>query len=145
MKSKSRESILWVEAIGFGSLTLFVWATEMLQISHFLFGEQVGINWLRLSLRTFMVLLVWVIVHLATRRLLARLRHLEEYLRVCAWCRRIGHRDEWMTMEDYFGSALDTKTTHGMCPECSARLKSHLPLPEAVAISRSTPEDSAKL
>ncbi len=120
MKSKRRrESILWVEGIGFGSLILFAWLTEILRAPHFLFAESAEFNLGRALLRTCVILCIWLAVHLATRRLLKRLHHLEEYLKICAWCRKIGHEGEWKTIEDYFGSTLTTKASHGICPECS--------------------------
>jgi hypothetical protein len=44
---------------------------------------------------------------------------LEGFLRVCAWCRKIGHEDEWLPLEEYFDRHLDTKTTHAICPGCA--------------------------
>lgn len=122
MKTKRRELILWIEGIGFSLLIAFIWLTESLRVPHFLFSDPMAFHVGRPLLRSLVVMGVWLAVHLATRQLLKRLHHLEEYLRICAWCRKIGHEGEWMTMEEYFGSAFTTKTTHGMCPECSRRM-----------------------
>jgi hypothetical protein len=73
-------------------------------------------------LRTVVIVCVWAVVHIATHRLLKRLHHLEEYLRVCAWCRKMDHQGKWVTMEDYFQSAFATQASHGVCPECSRTL-----------------------
>lgn len=86
-----------------------------------LFGEPAEFNWLRVLGRTAVVLAVWGWVHLTTRRLLKRLHHLEEFLLVCSWCRKVGHEGEWLTMEEYFGSKFDTPTSHGICPECAKK------------------------
>jgi hypothetical protein len=67
--------------------------------------------------------LIWVWVHLATRRLLKRLHYLEEFLRVCSWCHKVCHEGEWLTMEKYFNSKFATQTSHGMCPECLQKEK----------------------
>jgi hypothetical protein len=37
---------------------------------------------------------------------------------VCGWCRKVCHEHEWLEMEKFFNSKFDTKTSHGMCPEC---------------------------
>lgn len=71
-------------------------------------------------------MLVWASVHLATRRLLKRLHHLEEFLRICGWCRKVCHDGEWLEMEKYFRSKFATKTSHGMCPECLKKKKEEL-------------------
>ena len=62
------------------------------------------------------------------RRLLRRLHHLEEFVLVCSWCRKVGHGGEWLTMEEYFGSKFDTHTTHGVCPACARQAKAQLQL-----------------
>ena len=119
MTSNRRESILWVEGIGFGSMIVLVWTMELVQVPQFLFAESSGINWSRVAMRSTVICLVWLLVHLSTRRLLKRLHHLEEYLRICAWCQKIGHDGKWMTLHEYMGSTFATKMTHGVCPDCS--------------------------
>jgi hypothetical protein len=111
-------SILWVEAFGFSLLIVLCWLTEVVRIPHLIFGESFTPNWHRAMLRTIVISAIWVWVHLATRRLLQRLHYLEEFLRICGWCRRVCHDGEWLTMEDYFNSKFATRTSHGMCPEC---------------------------
>ncbi len=102
------------------------WLTELFRIPHYLFGEPFAPDWRRAILRTVVLLLIWAWVHFLTRRLLKRLHHLEEYLRICGWCRKVCHEGEWMEMEKYFKSKFATKTSHGMCPECLARKKIEL-------------------
>jgi hypothetical protein len=122
-KTKRREMILWIEGYGFSLIIAFAWLTEILHLPHFLFSEPAVMNLNRALARTVVVLCVWFTVNLATRRLLKRLHHLEEFLRICSWCRKIDHDGKWVTMEEYFGSAFTTKTTHGICPECSPVLE----------------------
>jgi hypothetical protein len=110
--------ILWVEAAGFSFLIGLSWLTEAIRIPHFLFGEAFVPNWRRAALRTIIMLLIWFWVYMVTRRLLKRLHHLEEFLRVCGWCRKVCHDGEWVAMENFLNSKFDTKTTHGMCPDC---------------------------
>jgi hypothetical protein len=119
---KRPEFILWIEGFAFGLIIVLGWLTEILRVPHFLFSEPAIINWGRPLLKTAVVLSVWGAVHLATRQLLKRLHHLEEYLRICAWCRKLSHDGEWMTMEEYFGSAFATKTSHGVCPQCARQM-----------------------
>jgi hypothetical protein len=117
-KIKGRNSILWIEAFGFSVLVAFSWLTEIFKIPHYLFGESFVPNWHRAILRTIVVLLIWAWVYFLTRRLLKRLHHLEEFLRICSWCRKVGYNDEWLKLEDYFNSRFSTRTSHGMCPDC---------------------------
>jgi hypothetical protein len=67
-----------------------------------------------------------LIVHL--RRLneaLATIRTLEGFLPICAHCKRIqkadgdpGKMESWQPVELYVAERMDTKFTHGICPEC---------------------------
>ena len=122
MQTKRREFILWIEGFGFGLMLLFTWLTEILRLPQFMFAEPWVTNWNRPLLRTVVILCVWAAVHIATQRLLKRLHHLEEYLRICAWCRKMDHHGEWVTMENYFESAFATQASHGVCPDCSMKL-----------------------
>ena len=122
-KAKKAESILRKEAIGFSAIIVLSWATEIFHLPHLLFGDAPSFNWYRAVLRTIVVLLIWLWVHLATKRLLKRLHHLEEFLLICSWCRRVGHDGEWLTMEEYFGSKFDTETSHGICPDCAKKTR----------------------
>lgn len=115
---KKWTSILWVEAIGFSGLIALSWLTEAVRLPHLIYGEPFVPNWHRALFRTVVIVLVWAWVQTATRRLLKRLHYLEEFLRVCGWCRKVCHQGEWLTMEKYFDSKFATQTSHGMCPEC---------------------------
>jgi hypothetical protein len=117
-KLKGRNSILWIEAFGFSILIALSWLVEVLHIPHYIFGEPFVPNWHRAILRTIVIGLIWTWVFVLTRRLLKRLHHLEEFLRICSWCRRVCHDDEWLGMEQYFNSRFATRTSHGMCPDC---------------------------
>ena len=123
MKTKRREFILWIEGFGFGLMLLFTWLTEILHVPQTLFAEPWVTNWSRPLLRTLIISAVWAAVHIATRQLLKRLHHLEEYLRICAWCRKMDHSGHWVTMEEYFQSAFATHASHGVCPDCSRKLE----------------------
>lgn len=118
--SSNHSSILWKIGIGFSVIIVLTWLVELIRLPHLLYDEPVDFNWLRVLVRTGIMLVIWAWMHVTCRRLLARLHQLEDTLRLCAWCRKVGHRDEWLSMEDYFNSKFQTETTHGICPECAA-------------------------
>ena len=113
------EPILRRAALGFSVIILLTWVAEIIRLPHLLYGEPPAFLWSRVLLRTVVMLVIWAWVHFAARRLLRRLHHLEEFLLVCSWCRKVGHDGEWLTMEEYFGSKFSTETSHGICPECA--------------------------
>ena len=128
-KTKGRSSILWIEAGGFVFLIAMSWLTELFRIPHYLFGEPFAPDWHRAILRTAVLSLIWGWVFVLTRRILKRMHHLEEFLRICSWCRKVCHDDEWLKLEDYFNSRFATRTSHGMCPECLKKKKEELTSP----------------
>lgn len=127
-KGKGRNTILWIEALGFSFLIAVTWLAEGLKIPHYLFGETFVPNWKRAILRTIVMLMIWTWVHLVTRRLLKRLHYLEEFLRICSWCRKVGYDDQWLGLEQFFNSRFATRTSHGMCPECLKKKMAELAL-----------------
>lgn len=54
---------------------------------------------------------------------LAEVRTLSGFLPICAWCRKLrGDNDYWQSLEEYISQNTDARLTHGICPECAARL-----------------------
>lgn len=115
---KGRTSILWIESAGFSVVIVLSWLTELFRIPHYLFGEPFAPDWHRAMLRTVVIGAIWAWVYFLTQRLLKRLHYLEEFLRICSWCRKVCHQDEWLELEEYFNSKFSMRTSHGMCPEC---------------------------
>src|SRR5215469_6457499 len=117
-QKRRRNSILWVETGGFSLVIVMSWLTEVFRIPHYLFGESFVPNWHRAILRTLVIGLIWAWVYWITRRLLKRLHYLEDFLRICSWCRKVCHDEEWLGLEAFFNSKFSMRTSHGMCPEC---------------------------
>ncbi len=139
MKLNSARSILWREALGFGVVIGYVWIAEVTHLPSLLYGDPPAVNVWRAVFRTTVIALVWVWVHFTNRRLLRRLHELEGFLHVCSWCRKVGHEDQWLTMEEYFGSKLATETSHGICPDCAKR---HLGTGSTPSVARVNPPDA---
>lgn len=118
---KKTQRILWYESLGFLFLIALSWLNEVLSLPHLLFGAGPHSNLHEAAMESTALLIVWGVVIVFTRRLMRRLFYLDGFLRVCAWCRKIGHEEEWTTLEDYFSRGFAIKTSHGMCPECLAK------------------------
>jgi len=129
MDSRRRpHRILVYEAIGFLAILVLIWIDEFFEFpERFLKAYTSHPELAEGAVETFAILAIAATILLMTRRLAARLFHLERFLRVCAWCRKIHHEGGWVSLEDYFSSGFDTKTTHGMCPECFGKAKNGLP------------------
>ena len=124
MKAESvARRLLLCEALGFASLVALSWLDELVDFSARLFGGAPGHDWHEAALETVVILAVALPTFLWSRRLARRLVYLEGFLRVCAWCRRIDVRHDWVSMEEYFRCELNTDLSHGICPECAAKFE----------------------
>ena len=118
------QRILWYEHLGFLAIIILSWVNEMLELPQRLFGGGSYAAWRESAVETVLVVMVWGAVYVVTKRLLARLRYLEGFLRVCAYCRNICHDEDWLPLEQYFARGLEVQTSHGVCPACQAKVRS---------------------
>lgn len=57
------------------------------------------------------------------RKALSEVKILSGLLPVCAWCKKL--RDDagyWKSVEEYLGERTDAEFTHGICPDCQAKV-----------------------
>jgi hypothetical protein len=53
---------------------------------------------------------------------LAQVKQLEGMLPICAWCRRVRDDTDWQDIESYLSRRTDAVFSHGICPDCQAKL-----------------------
>ena len=62
------------------------------------------------------------------RGTLATMRSLSGLLPLCAWCRKLKADDgQWRSLEDYVATETNGAVSHGICPECQARIAAEDP------------------
>ena len=110
--------ILAVEIIGFALIIALSWVNELTGLPSLIFGGGHRVNWPESLIETVIIALVAIPVLLLTRRLVLRLHYLEQFMRVCAWCRKLSVGSEWIPLEEFFERKFDISTSHAMCPTC---------------------------
>jgi hypothetical protein len=116
--------VLLHQSIAFLVLMALSWLDELLALSQWVFNRQSFITDFRGSaLKMLLILAVWLLVANSTRRILARIRYLEGFIRMCSWCHQVHYKGEWLSMEKFMEQGFDTPTTHGICPHCLAQQK----------------------
>jgi hypothetical protein len=115
--------VIYVEVAAFTVIICVSWGNELFNVASFLFGGNYSSNWREALFESCVTTLVAIPTILMTWMIVRRLRYLEEFLKVCAWCRKVGVNDQWYSMEEYFKTQHNTKTTHGLCPTCSEKMK----------------------
>ena len=120
MKKNSQVTkVVLYQNLGFLAIIALCYLNELIKLPSLIFSDHpFAFVYRRTTLEMLLVLAVWFVVSLSTRRLLKRVRQLEDFMRVCAWCRRIDCKGEWMRLEEFMQQGFDTPTTHGICPEC---------------------------
>lgn len=110
-----------IELLGFGVILGLLWANELLDLPHRLFGDPATQTRLsELAVESLALTLLAGVVLVLTSRLLMHVAYLENYVVLCAWCRRIRSDQQWLSLEAYLGEHR-AEASHGMCPECEAK------------------------
>ncbi len=113
--------ILLLELLGFGGVLLLIWLDEFVDIPfRYLGALPTPARPQEYWFESVAVLLLAIAIVSATLWIFRRLRLLEDFIRVCAWCRKVEVADQWVSFEDYMKLQHEVKSTHGICPECRA-------------------------
>jgi hypothetical protein len=119
--------VLLCQSAGFLAIIALSWFDEVIDLRSLVLGNNPYISDFRESaLEMLFVLAVWLLVAGTTQRLFSRVSHLEKYLRVCAWCHRVGTGREWLKFEEFLERRFETRTTHAICEECMHRHRTAL-------------------
>ena len=105
--------------LGFLAIIAICYFNDLVKMPSLIFsGHPFLVLYRQSTLEILLIFAIWLLVVMSTRRLLKRVRHLEDFMRVCAWCRRVDYKGEWMPFEEFLEQGFDTPTTHGICKEC---------------------------
>jgi hypothetical protein len=128
--------ILSVEVVGFSILLAVQWLDEYVDVPfRFLGALKTPLRPQEFWFEALAVLLVAVAVITATLWVFRRLRVLESFVQVCAWCRKVNvDEDEWVSFEQYLKHEHDVLSTHGICPTCRANATKPRAAADAAAI-----------
>jgi hypothetical protein len=137
-KNSQLARIVLYQHFGFLIIILICYLNELLQLPSLIFSDKpFAFVFRRSTLEMLMILAVWLMVSRLTGRLLNRIRQLESFMHVCAWCRRIDCQGKWMPLEKFMEQSYDTPTSHGICPDCLLKQKTALTLAKGQQIAKS--------
>ena len=116
------KKILFYDSVGFGILILFLWINELFDLPHLLFGNgPTPINITESLFETAIVVILFLLVIMFTRHLLKRIKYLEDFLKLCSFCKKIKIDDKWIPVEEYIKDKTEVEFTHSFCPECAEK------------------------
>ena len=122
MNKRLRSLIVFGELAGFLFAILVVWMDEVADIPHFLFhAPKVPARFEEAFWESAFILIVCCAVIAVTLWMLRRITHLESYIEMCAWCRKIKVDKRWVSFESYLSEKDKLTTTHGLCESCAEK------------------------
>lgn len=108
------------------AIILLIWADETVDLPALLFNappEPDG-RWTESLIQSIEVCLLGSVLVWYIYRLRKRIIELENYIIVCAWCKRVKYKEErWVSIEYFLKHHRDISTSHGICPDCANSLR----------------------
>jgi hypothetical protein len=119
--------IIFLELVMFVLVLATLWLDEFLDLPHRIFNAApTPYRIEEYLIETLSVVLVGSATILLTLLLMRRLRRSEEFLHVCAWCKRVFLDDRWVEFEDYMLQRQDLSSSHGICESCAQKVQSEI-------------------
>lgn len=121
-----RLRIILGQVLGFLFIIGLIWIVELTPLLTYFGGSEHVADYNEAILESCGVLIVAIPFIVLTLHYSKRLFYLENFLRVCSWCRRVENDNKWLTQEKYFDAKFKTRTSHGICEDCLLREREKL-------------------
>jgi hypothetical protein len=118
VKNGITKKIILYELIGFTIVEVLLFLDEVIDLPHLCGASATPINWLECLFEALYVMVLCGFVVLSTWQCLRRIKYLEGFLRVCAFCKRICVGNEWVPIEQYIQDHSEAEFSHGLCSQC---------------------------
>jgi hypothetical protein len=121
-----QKAVLW-HGLGFVTLLVLTWFDALFDLMHVILGHPPRTaNIGEVEIKTAVIILLWIGSAYKLYQIVSRLSYLENFLHVCAWCRKIQHQDVWLSLEEHFQQRTGGEVSHGICPQCAERFKKEI-------------------
>ena len=97
-----QKALFW-QSLGFLIMVVLTWSDAIFDLAHVILGlphRELDIN--RTAIVTVVIVLLWMFSAYKIYLVVSRLSYLESFLHVCAWCRKIEHNTQWLSLEEHF-------------------------------------------
>ncbi len=120
MKSKVGKKLLIIELLFFVVIISFLWLDEVLDLPHHFMGAPATPVNIRESIfESIIISFLAILVIFISIRLLKQLEYFESCLIVCALCKKIKIKEEWIPVERFLSQQYETEFTPSLCSECA--------------------------
>jgi hypothetical protein len=122
-----KSSIIWLEIVLFMLVLATQWLDEFIDLPHRLFNAApTPYRIEEYIFESVSVVIVGIIIVLITVVLMKRLERVEEFVRVCSWCKCVFLNDRWVNFEVYLHQQQDLHSTHGICETCLHKMQKEI-------------------
>jgi hypothetical protein len=128
MKLSARSmTIIIAEVLMFIAMLIVLWLDEFIDIPYQLFGDPpTPFRLAEFIIETVTCTIMGLVLIIGTVLLLRKNERIEQFLRVCAWCRKVWLDDSWIPMEQYLEKKHTLQSTHGICSECLLKVETDI-------------------
>lgn len=114
--------LLFYQLIAYGLLLFLIVGDEVFDFPHRVFhAPATPINWNEAVTEGGYVLVLAVFSLYLSQRLLHRIKHLEGFLAICSFCKKIRVGEDRKPIEDYIHAHSEAEFSHGLCPGCAEK------------------------
>lgn len=124
------KKIIHFEMIAFVLVIALIWLDEVFDIPYLVLGSvKTPVNWRESLFESVCIALLGAVIVYFSKKIFQRMKYLEGFLPVCAACKKIRDEDgNWQQIESYIRARSAAEFSHGICPECAAKLYPDLDL-----------------
>ncbi|MFC1808954.1 hypothetical protein ACFL3D_02375 [Candidatus Omnitrophota bacterium] len=120
-----RRKIIFGIRIAWIFTALVIAANEIFDLPYLILkAAPTPINYTEMSIELILVLIIAFLIELYLQKCLKRIKHLEGFHLICAYCKNVKFNDEWVSIEAFLNKKSDVILSHGMCIKC---LKKYFP------------------
>jgi hypothetical protein len=115
-------AVLWL-SIGFLTIIVLTWLDAIFDFAHYIVGSPIQTeNARETAIKTVVILMLWILSAYKVYQIVSRLSYLENFVHLCAWCRRIEKDNEWLSLEEHLAKTGSQAVSHGVCPDCAKKV-----------------------
>ena len=121
IKSKKNitTTIVLYELIAFICVVLIIWFITFFEIPTTVWGSKY-LNSAIISnlIETVLFIFIFIFIMTISYRFLQHIKHLEGFLHICSYCKKVKVDNVWMPLDDFLRMQTDANWSHGLCDEC---------------------------
>lgn len=117
------KTIKLIFIVGFSVILALLWINEIFDLPFRVLGAMpTPFNFIEALLETIIVICVMVTFAWIAFRLEKHIKYLEGLTVICANCKKVRIKDEWIPIEEWLCGKTDVHFSHGVCNECLKKL-----------------------